>query len=80
MRFELRDGKFGGGSSQGRWEASSIDDKSFNFGQVTKYSYTYSYSYRRESESSFIVRVLNPVYFHEPASQEMYRMERWPRR
>lgn len=77
MRFELRDGKFGGGSQGSRWEASSIDDKSVNFGSVTKARH--SFRWRRESESSFIKKLFYPADQLGPARQEIYLMERWPR-
>lgn len=76
-RFELKDGKFGGGSEGSRWEASSIDDHSINFVPVTKARN--SFRFDRESESLWTATLDYPANAEKPARQRVYRMERWPK-
>jgi hypothetical protein len=76
-RFELKDGRFGGGSEGSRWEASSIDDKSINFVPVTKARN--SFRFDRESETIFTATLDYPANAEKPARQRIYRMERWPK-
>jgi hypothetical protein len=76
-RFELTEGKFGGGSEGSHWEASSIDDKSINFVPVTKARN--SFRFNRESETIFTATLDYPANAEKPARQRIYRMERWPK-
>ena len=77
-RFELKDGKFGGGSEGSLWEASSIDDKSINFEPVTKARN--SFRFERNSDDVWTATLSYPARADKPARQLVYRMERWPKR
>jgi hypothetical protein len=77
-RFELKNGKFGGGSEGSLWEASSIDDKSINFEPVTKARN--SFRFERNSDDVWTATLSYPATAEKPARQRVYRMERWPKR
>jgi hypothetical protein len=77
-RFEIKDGKFGGGNEGARWVATSIDDKQITFEPVAKARNTFRW--QRESENSWKAILSWPATDKSPARERMYLMERWPQR
>jgi len=76
-RFELKDGKFGGGSEGSRWVATSIDDKQITFGPVTKARNSFRWEW--VSENSWKAVLSWPATDAAPARERIYEMERWPK-
>lgn len=76
-RFELKNGKFGGGNEGSLWEASSIDSKSINFAPVIKARN--SFRFEQNSRDVWTATLSYPASADKPARERVYRMERWPK-
>jgi pimeloyl-ACP methyl ester carboxylesterase len=75
-RFELRDGKFGGGSEGSRWDATEITADSITFEPVAKARN--SFRWRRVSKDVWEAILDWPATDSKPARHRVYKMERWP--
>jgi pimeloyl-ACP methyl ester carboxylesterase len=75
-RFELRDGKFFGGSDGSRWDATEITADSITFQPVAKARN--SFRWRRVSKDEWEAILDWPATEAKPARHRVYKMERWP--
>ena len=73
-RFELKDGEFGGGNEGARYVATSIDDRSVEFGPAVKVKN--SFRWERESKDVWKATIMLPANATKPARQMVYKMER----
>jgi hypothetical protein len=73
-RFELKDGEIGGGNDGARYVATSIDDRSIEFGPAVKVKN--SFRWERESKDVWKAIIILPANETKPARQFVYKMER----
>jgi hypothetical protein len=76
--FELKDGEFGGGSEGSRYVAVGLDDRSIEFGPALKVRN--GFRWERESSDIWKATIIFPARENRPASQRVYKMERWPQK
>lgn len=73
-RFELRDGKFGGGSEGSRWVATQLTEGSVTFEPVARARN--SFLWQRVSDDSWKAVIKLPATASAPARERVYNMER----
>jgi hypothetical protein len=76
-RYELKDGEFGGGSEGHRYVAKSLDDRAVEFGPGVDVKN--GFRWERESKDAWKATIIFPASGNKPATERVYKMERWPR-
>ena len=73
-RYELKNGEFGADS--GRYVATALDDSSISFAPLTAKN---SFTWKRETKDSWTAILTTLASGDKPASEVVYKLERWPK-
>ena len=72
-RYELKNGEFRGGSG---YVATALDDNSISFGPSTAKN---SFTWKQDTKDSWTAILTLPASGNKPASEVIYKLERWPK-
>jgi len=74
-RFVLKDGVFGGGGNDSRWDATVIDDKGVTFEPVS--NARNSFRWEQQTKDLWLATLKWPAANGKPAQERVYKMERF---